>query len=36
MREDAVNGDLVAQERYEKTLAMRREAHHSKKSEQTA
>ena len=36
MREDALNGDLVAKERYEKTLAMRREAYHAKKREQTA
>ena len=36
MREDALNGDTIAKERYEKTLAMRREAYHSKKSEQTA
>ena len=36
MREDALNGDPIAQERYEKTLTMRREAYHSKKSEQTA
>ena len=36
MREDALNGDPIAKERYEKTLAMRREAYHSKKSEQTA
>ena len=36
MREDALNGDPIAKERYEKTLAMRHEAYHSKKSEQTA
>ena len=36
MCEDALNGDPIAKERYEKTLAMRREAYHSKKSEQTA
>ena len=36
MREDALNGDTIAKERYEKTLAMRREAYHAKKSEQTA
>ena len=36
MREDALNGEPTAKERYEKTLAMRREAYHSKKSEQTA
>ena len=36
MREDALNGDPIAKERYNKTLAMRREAYHSKKSEQTA
>ena len=36
MREDALNGEHVAKERYDKTLAMRREAYHSKKSEQTA
>ena len=36
MREDALNGDPIAKERYEKTLAMRREAYYSKKSEQTA
>lgn len=36
MREDALNGDSIAKERYEKTLAMRREAYHAKKSEQTA
>lgn len=36
MREDALNGNPIAKERYEKTLAMRREAYHSKKSEQTA
>lgn len=36
MREDALNGDTIAKERYEKTLAMRREAYHSKKSERTA
>lgn len=32
----ALNGDPIAKERYEKTLTMRREAYHSKKSEQTA
>ena len=36
MREDALNGDPIAKERYEKTLAMRCEAYHAKKSEQTA
>ena len=36
MREDALNGDTIAKERYEKTLAMRREAYHAKKSGQTA
>ena len=36
MRENALNGDPIAKERYEKTLAMRREAYHAKKSEQTA
>ena len=36
MREDALNGDPIAKVRYEKTLAMRREAYHAKKSEQTA
>ncbi|MFR5939854.1 MAG: recombinase family protein [Ruminococcus sp.] len=36
MREDALNGDPIAKERYEKTLAMRREAYHAKKSKQTA
>ena len=36
MRKDALNGEPIAKERYEKTLAMRREAYHSKKSEQTA
>ena len=36
MREDALNGDSIAKEKYEKTLAMRREAYHAKKSEQTA
>ena len=36
MREDALNGDPIAKERYEKTLAMRREAYHAKKREQTA
>lgn len=36
MREDALNGDPIAKERYNKTLAMRGEAYHSKKSEQTA
>ena len=33
MREDALNGDPIAKERYEKTLAMRREAYHAKKSD---
>ena len=32
----ALNGDPIAKERYEKTLAKRREAYHTKKSEQTA
>lgn len=36
MRDDALNGDSVAKERYEKTLAMRREAYQSKKAEQSA
>ena len=36
MREDALNGDPIAKERYEKTLAIRREAYHAKKREQTA
>jgi len=36
MRDDALSGDPIAKERYEKTLAMRREAYHAKKSEQTA
>ena len=36
MRDDALNGDPIAKERYEKTLARRREAYHTKKSEQTA
>ena len=36
MRDDALNGDPIAKERYEKTLAKRREAYHAKKSEQTA
>ena len=36
MCEDALNGDPIAKERYEKTLAMRRETHHAKKREQTA
>lgn len=36
MRDDALNGDSAAKERYEKTLAMRREAYHAKKSQQTA
>ena len=34
--EDALNGDPIAKVRYEKALAMRREAYHAKKSEQTA
>ena len=36
MREDALNGYHIAKEIYEKTLAMRREAYHAKKREQTA
>lgn len=36
MREDALNGESIAKERYDKTLAMGREAYHAKKSEQTA
>lgn len=36
MRDDALSGDPIAKVRYEKTLAMRREAYHAKKSEQTA
>ena len=36
MRDDALSGDPIAKVRYEKTLAMRREAYHSKKSEQIA
>ena len=36
MRDDALSGDPIAKVRYEKTLAMRHEAYHSKKSEQTA
>ena len=36
MRDDALNGDPIAKERYEKTLAKRREAYHTKKNEQTA
>ncbi len=36
MCEDALNGDPIAKVRYEKTLAMRREAYHAKKREQTA
>ena len=36
MRDNALSGDPIAKVRYEKTLAMRREAYHSKKSEQTA
>ncbi len=36
MREDALNGDPVAKERYEKTLAQRREAYHTKKSDRIA
>ena len=36
MRDDALSGDPIAKVRYEKTLAMRREAYHSKKSKQTA
>ena len=30
MREDALNGEPIAKERYDKTLAMRREAYHAK------
>ena len=36
MRDDALSGDPIEKVRYEKTLAMRREAYHAKKSEQTA
>ena len=36
MCDDALSGDPIAKVRYEKTLAMRREAYHAKKSEQTA
>ena len=36
MRDDALSGDPIAKVRYEKTLAMRREAYHAKKSERTA
>lgn len=36
MRDDALSGDPIAKVRYEKTLAMRREAYHAKKSEKTA
>lgn len=36
MRDDALSGDPISKERYEKTLSMRREAYHAKKSEQTA
>lgn len=36
MRDDTLSGDPIAKVRYEKTLAMRREAYHAKKSEQTA
>ena len=36
MRDDALSGDPIAKVRYEKTLAMRREAYHAKKSKQTA
>ena len=36
MRDDALNGDSIAKERYEKTLAKRREAYHAKKNEQSA
>ena len=36
MRDDALSGDPIAKVRYEKTLAMRCEAYHAKKSEQTA
>ena len=36
MRDDALSGDPIAKVRYKKTLAMRREAYHAKKSEQTA
>ena len=34
MRDDALNGDSAAKERYEKTLAVRREAYHTKKIEE--
>ena len=36
MRDGALSGDPISKERYEKTLSMRREAYHAKKSEQTA
>ena len=36
MRENALKGDPVAKERYEKTLNMRREAYYAKKRKQTA
>ena len=36
MRDNALNGAPIAKERYEKTLAERREAYHAKKNEQTA
>ena len=36
MRDDALNGDPIAKEKYEKTLAKRREAYHAKKNEQSA
>lgn len=36
MRDDALSGDPISKERYEKTLSMRHEAYHAKKSEQTA
>ena len=36
MRDDALSGGPIAKVRYEKTLAMRREAYHAKKREQTA
>ena len=36
MRDDALNGDSAAKERYEKALAKRREVYHAKKNRQTA
>ena len=36
MRDDALNGDPIAKERYEKNLDKRREAYHAKKNEQSA